>query len=114
MAMLGQPEGAAATPAAWDDLFKAGVECRDDADGRLYPSLAEVSGKYFQGFDAALAALMAADDKALLEPNPAEGRFRELFPLKVHAINFVFGPRPMSHFGQISAWRRMMGLASAM
>ena len=114
MAMCNQPEGVAAVPAEWDALFKAGVECKDDADGTLYPPLAVVSKKFFEGFDAAVAAVKAADDKTLLEQNPTEGRSRELFPLKAHAIGFTFGPHPMSHFGQVSAWRRMMGLGSAM
>ncbi|MFT3685485.1 MAG: hypothetical protein QM783_11240 [Phycisphaerales bacterium] len=114
MAMCGQPEGVTAVPDHWTDLFKAGTECKDDVDGKLYPSFAEVTKKFFEGFDAAVAAVKAADDKVLQEPNPTEGRSRELFPLKAHAIGFTFGPHPMSHFGQVSAWRRMMGLGSAM
>lgn len=114
LALCNQPEGVAAVPAEWDALFKAGVECRDDADGTIYPSLAVVSKKFFEGFDAAVAAVKTVDDSVLLEPNPTEGRSRELFPLRAHAIGFNFGPHPMSHFGQVSAWRRMMGLGSAM
>lgn len=114
MAMCNQPEGAAAVPAEWEPLFKAGTECKDDADGKLYPSLAVLSKKFFEGFDAAEAAVKAVDDSVLQEPNPTEGRSRELFPLRAHVVNFCLGPHPMSHLGQVSAWRRMMGLGSAM
>jgi hypothetical protein len=114
LAMCNQPEGVAAVPAEWDALFKAGAECKDDPEGTIYPSLAVVSKKFFDGFDAAVAAVKAVDDSVLLEPNPTEGRSRELFPLRAHVVNFCLGPHAMSHLGQVSAWRRMMGLGSAM
>jgi hypothetical protein len=114
MAMCNLAEGPAAVPAEWEALFKAGAECKDDESGTLYPPLAVVSKKFFEGFDAAVAAVKAADDSVLLQPNPTEGRSRELFPLRAQAIGFNFGPHPMSHLGQVSAWRRMMGLGSAM
>lgn len=114
LAMCNQPEGAAAIPAEWDALFKAGVECKDDAAGTLYPPLAVVTKKFMEGFDAAVAAVKSASDDLLMQPNPAEGRMKEMFPLRAHSIAFMFTSHPMSHFGQISAWRRMMGLGSAM
>jgi len=114
MAMCNQPEGAAAVPGAWDDLFKQGAECKDDPSGSLYPSRAEVSKAYFAGLDAAVAATRAADDATLLLPNPAEGRFKEILPTRGSVIAFLLAGHPMSHFGQVSAWRRMMGLRSAM
>ena len=114
LALCNQPEGVAAVPAEWDALFKAGVECKDDADGTIYPSLETVKTKFFQGFDAAVAAVKAADDALLLEPNPNEGRIREMCPTRAQMCTFVLNAHPMSHFGQISAWRRMIGLSSAM
>jgi hypothetical protein len=114
MAMCNLPEGPTAVPAEWEALFKAGVECKDDESGTLYPSFAAVSKKFLEGFDAAVAAVKATDDSVLLQPNPTEGRSREMFPLRAHVIGFNFGPHPASHLGQASAWRRMMGLGSAM
>jgi hypothetical protein len=114
LALCNLPEGGAACPAEWDALFKAGVECKDDAAVTLYPSLAEVTKNFFEGFDAAIAAVKAVDDSILLQPNPAEGRMKELFPLRGQVITFVLAAHPMSHFGQVSAWRRMIGLGSAM
>lgn len=114
LAMCNQPEGTAAVPAEWDALFKAGVECKDDASGKLYPSLAVVTKAFFDGLDAAVAAVKAADDATLTLPNPGEGRMKELFPLRSQVIAFLLSGHPMSHFGQVSAWRRMQGLPSAM
>ncbi|MDP1662269.1 MAG: hypothetical protein Q8L55_10185 [Phycisphaerales bacterium] len=114
LAMCNQPEGVAAIPAEWDGLFKAGVECKDDADGKLYPSLPVVTKAFFEGFDAAVAAVMAADDDLLRQVNPLEGRIREMCPLRGQFLTFVLNAHPMTHFGQVSAWRRMIGLGSAM
>lgn len=114
LALCNQPEGAAAVPAEWDALFKAGVECKDDASGTLYPSLSVVTKAFFDGLDAAVAAVKATDDATFSLPNPAEGRMKELFPLRGQVAAFLLSGHPMSHFGQISAWRRMQGLGSAM
>ncbi len=113
LAMCNQPEGVAAVPAEWDGLFKSGVECKDDADGKLYPSLSVVTKAFFDGFDAAVAAVKAADDDLLRQANPLEGRIREMFPVRGQFLTFVLNAHPMSHFGQVSAWRRMIGLPSA-
>ena len=57
---LGQPIGPTAVPAAYDALFKAGVECQDDPDGRIYPKLDELKARFFDGYRAAIAAVEAA------------------------------------------------------
>ena len=114
LALCNQPEGVAAVPAEWDGLFKAGVECKDDAEGKLYPSLAVVTKKFFEGYAAAVAAVKAVNDDLMREPNPLEGRIREMCPLKGQFFVFVLNAHPMMHFGQVSAWRRMVGLGSAM
>lgn len=114
LALINQPEGVAAVPAEWDALFKAGVECKDDATGTLYPKLDVVTKSYFTGLDAVIAAVKNTDDAVLMDANPAEGRMKELFPLRGQAIAFMLAGHPMSHFGQVSAWRRMIGLPSAM
>lgn len=111
---LGQPVApAAAVPAGYDALFKAGVECRDDVEGTIYPSLDELQTRFFEGYRSALAAVEAAPDEAFEVPNPAEGRLRELFPQLGAAINFYFIGHVAMHLGQLSAWRRAMGLPTA-
>lgn len=112
--MLGQPKGAAATPAEWDGLFKAGVECKDDPSGTLYPSMEKIVSFHKSAYDAALAAIAGASDAQLSAPNPGEGRMKEMFPTVGALCSFVVAAHPMSHYGQMSAWRRCMGLGSAM
>src|SRR5262249_30647567 len=46
-----------AAPAGWEDLFKAGVPCHDDPEGKIYPSLDAVMAHYYKATDGLLAAL---------------------------------------------------------
>jgi hypothetical protein len=112
--MLGRPRGAAATPAEWEALFKAGVECKDDPGGTIYPPMEKLVAFHKAAYEAALAAISEAGDAQLSAPNPADGRMKEMFPTIGAMCNFVVAAHTMSHYGQVSAWRRCMGLGSAM
>lgn len=113
MQLLGYPAGQTSAPASYDALFKAGVECRDDPQGLIYPPMTEIVEKFFAGHRAAIAAVEEAGDEVFFKPNPTEGRSRELFPTIGAAIGFYLGGHVQLHLGQFSAWRRMMGLGSA-
>ncbi len=113
MQLLDKPAGETAAPATYEGLFKAGCECRDDADGNLYPSMEELTGRFFTGYRAAIAAVEAADDAVFTRPNPTEGRMRELFPTIGAAMGFYLSGHMQNHLGQLSVWRRMMGLGPA-
>jgi hypothetical protein len=111
--LLGQPN-TLNIPKHFDELFKNGTPCLDDPAGTIYPSMAEITKVYFDGYRAVLAALERASDEAMLRPNPGEGRMKEMFPTCGAAVNFLICGHHLIHFGQISAWRRMVGLPSAM
>lgn len=110
---LGRPAGPTACPESWTALFESGAECRDDADGRLYPPLDELTSHFFAGYEAAAKAVSAADDALLLSPNTAEGRSREMFPTLGAVVGFYLSGHVMNHLGQLSAWRRCVGLGPA-
>ncbi len=112
LAMLGQPT--IANPPKFDDLFPNGKPCQDDPKGTIYPSMEAITKHFFGATDAAMAAVAKASDADLAKPNPAEGRFKEMCPTIGAAANFMLGAHAMSHLGQVSAWRRFMGLGSAM
>jgi len=114
MDMLGLPKGATAVPEGWEGLFKAGVECRDDPSGTIYPKMETIVAFYTAAYAAAMKAIAEASDEQLTAPNPAEGRMKEMFPTVGAVCNFIVASHQMSHFGQVSAWRRFMGLGSAM
>lgn len=99
-------------PAGWEDLFKAGSPCVD-VPGK-YPSKDEIMAHYTAGYKACVAALRACPDATLAATNPAEGRMKELFPTLGAAVNFLCVGHTQAHLGQISMWRRVMGLGSAM
>jgi len=114
MELLGQPVGVCAKPAGWDELFKNGTECKDDPSGMIYPKMEAITSHYLNGYKAVLAALPGVADEVFTGPNPAEGRMKELFPTIGGVVGFLVTGHPMSHLGQASAWRRFMGLGSAM
>jgi hypothetical protein len=107
------PAGATVNPAGFDDVFKNGTPCLDDPAGTIYPKMNAITEHYFRAFDAAIAAIVHVDDALLMQehPNPAA---RERLATKGAAAAFLMGGHIMSHMGQVSGWRRMMGLGSAM
>lgn len=113
MQILSLPAGPAEIPAGWEELFKNGAECRDDPEGKIYPPMAEITRTFMNAYRAALAAVAEADDARLLARNPTPGRLGEIFPTIGGVFAFYLSGHPQSHFGQVSAWRRMMGLPAA-
>jgi len=63
--------------------------------------------------ETALAALAETTDEVLSRTNPNE-KMRDRFPTIGATAAFLFSGHMMIHFGQVSAWRRIMGLGSAM
>ncbi len=110
---FGQPPGPTACPESWSALFESGAACRDDADGTIYPPLDELTSRFFAGYETASQAVKATDDAALLAPNPTEGRSREMFPTIGAVVAFYLIGHVMNHLGQLSAWRRCLGLPPA-
>jgi hypothetical protein len=109
--MIGQPELIVEKP-GYSDLFKAGTPCVEQ-DGR-YPHKDEIL-KYFRERYAALdSAISQTPDDVWQRENPLEGRMREVFPLVGIAVNFMLNNHLMSHLGQISAWRRLIGMGPVM
>ena len=77
------------------------------------PPMAEITRTFMNAYRAALAAVAEADDARLLARNPTPGRLGEIFPTIGEVFAFYLSGHPQSQFGQVSAWRRMMGLPAA-
>lgn len=105
--------GPAATPAGWDDLFKNGTPSTDDPDGKIFPPMDAITRQYFAAYRHVIAKLPEVSDAVFAQPNPMGGRMTELLPTVGAAVSFLLSGHQMSHFGQISTWRRCMGLGSA-
>ena len=108
---LGHPSPT--VPDHFGHVFSKDATCRDDEDGDLYPAMEEITAFFFEGHRMLAGALRATPDATFQQPNPAEGRMRELFPTLGSVQTFYCGGHMMMHLGQMSAWRRIEGLGSA-
>ena len=76
-AMLGRND--LITPMPYSvDLFKAGAPCLDQPG--LYPEKDVLVATFFERQRRAIEAFRGTTDAALAAENPAEGRFKEMFP----------------------------------
>ena len=94
-------------------MFGHSSECKDDQAGTIYPSKDELLKKFNAGMQAVIDALPKASEAALSAPNPNE-QMRDRFPTVGSLAAFMVGSHNMMHLGQISAWRRCMGLGPCM
>lgn len=114
--MLGLGDAVAAqvaAPATYPDLFKAGVECKDDVEGTIYPAWADVLASFQRGYDTILESTKGVDDAVLSRELPDE-RMRAVFGTVGAAAVFLLTSHVMVHMGQVSTWRRCMGMPAAM
>jgi hypothetical protein len=94
-------------------VFSKDAQCEDDPSGTIYPPQDEIVERFFSGYQKALTTLRGADDELMRQPNLAGGRSTELFPTIGSVLAFYAGGHVMMHLGQMSAWRRMLGLGAA-
>lgn len=108
LGMLGREDLAAARE-GWAKLFDHDSECRDDPDGSIYPPLEEIAARFNERTDTLLGVL-AESDGALAAPNTW------IYPDTLRSVgdlmNFMLVAHVMMHLGQVSTWRRAMGLGS--
>lgn len=109
--VMGQDPAPAAVPANYAELFAAGVECKDDPDSTIYPPFQEVYNNYKKGYQAVIDAIPNVPEETFAAQNPNEG-MRERFPTVGSLAAFLTSGHPMMHLGQISTWRRAIGLGS--
>jgi len=113
MGHLGHDGSAVACPDSWQDLFKHGATCEHDPEASKYPPMDEIMAKFESGHAALIEAIKSTDDETLLKPIADEG-WREFLHTNGAMAGFMVHNHVMFHLGQMSAWRRMMGLGSAM
>lgn len=98
---------------AFDDPRDApfGMLSKPVADASVYAPRSQLIEAFEHGHANVAAALRHADDAALEAPMPLE-RWRKPFPRVGDALGYVMLVHESTHLGQISAWRRVQGLAS--
>lgn len=97
---------------AWNELFSPKAQCQDDPDCKIYPDKEVLVTRLINSYQAAMEILGATADSQFEQPNPNEP-MRSKFATIGGMHSFYCGGHIMIHMGQISAWRRMMGLGSA-
>lgn len=108
LTMIGREDLAQAKD-GYEDMFKHGVECKDDPDGSIYPPMDEIMGYFTERHETLIGALEEISDETFSQVNPNED-MRDMCPTLGSLVNFMLNSHGMMHCGQISAWRRMMGL----
>lgn len=110
---LGEDASAWSPTEEFNALFSKDATCKDDPDGTLYPAMDEVLSKFTGAYEAVRELLRATEDDKFQAANPQGGRMLELFPTIGSMHAFYAGGHFMIHMGQLSAWRRMIGLGAA-
>ncbi|MCC6971864.1 MAG: DinB family protein [Phycisphaerales bacterium] len=109
---LGRASDVPELPASWEALFKDGTPCLDDADAQIYPAMSAVVDAYIKGYEAIASVVLTISDADFSKPTPVE-RYREFLPLVGGMAMFMMNNHIAVHMGQVSAWRRCMGLGNA-
>ncbi|MDX2116319.1 MAG: DinB family protein [Planctomycetota bacterium] len=110
--MLGRAD-LARPDAHYVDLFAAGKPCTDDPQGKIYPEMEQIVARFNTRYEALNPVLAEIPNEVFEGVNPNE-KHRDRFPTLGMFTAFLVGSHIMMHMGQVSAWRRCMGLPSAM
>lgn len=114
MRVLGAEPGDAAVPANYGEVFEAGNECVDDPDGTIYPPFDEVLAHFNRATKTVIERVRVTEDAVLKRPIVGNDRAAEFFGTAGVMASFMLHDHTMFHLGQLSTWRRAMGLGSAM
>lgn len=90
-------------------LFEPGTKCEDNA--AVYPPKDEIMAELRARHAVMIDYLDRVDDEVLQRETTHE-RYKARFPKIGHALHFLFANHIMMHLGQVSSWRRCVGLPS--
>jgi len=111
--ILGIQDPGCTNPDGFDKLFSHEATCQDDPDGSIYPAMEAITSHFFRAHKCMFAQIAELPDEQLAAPHGQTGDFFAKFPSRAAVTAFLVGPHPFTHIGQMSAWRRCMGLGSA-
>lgn len=114
MGVLGAEPGETAVPESYTELFMHGVECQHDPEGSIYPSIEEVRANFTKAHAAVREHLATLDDETLAKGIASNEQLAKVFGTCDAMALFMLHDHYMFHLGQLSTWRRCMGLGSVM
>ncbi|MCB9844510.1 MAG: DinB family protein [Phycisphaeraceae bacterium] len=112
--LLGVPTDAAEPPTGFADVFRAGLECRDDPKGSIYPAMEAIVSAFRRSYGAFVEGVLSVGDEVFAPELPEDHRMRSRTVTVGGTVAFYMLSHTMMHLGQVSTWRRCMGLGSAM
>jgi hypothetical protein len=92
--------------AAWKELFAIGA--KPLSDPKSYPSKAKLLAALEDGHSRFTAAMKGVTPEILSQPAPE--RVRNRLPTLGHLLIALLTSHEAGHLGQLSAWRRAIGL----
>lgn len=95
-------------PPGWTALFD--WNSSPSADATLYPSKETLLAALEAGHDRLASALPGVPQARWTEPTPSEA-IRAFLPTLGDCFVFVMAAHENMHLGQLSAWRRVQGMA---
>jgi hypothetical protein len=102
--VLGDPKS---LPVEWAALFGSGS--KPSAARSTYPTKDELLRAVEQSYDQLRQKAAGATQEQLSQP-PPDPRAKERFPTVKELLAFILTGHVGVHLGQLSAWRRMIGL----
>lgn len=111
---LGLDASEIAVPEGFDELFKNGVECVHDPEGKTYPSREAIVSYFTRAHAFVFEGMKGLEDGAFLNGIEGNDWAADFFGNGGTMGVFMLHDHYMFHLGQMSAWRRCMGLGSAM
>lgn len=94
----------------WHEHFMHGKECKDGC--KDYPTLEEAQAHWVERFETAINALADVDESVFAQECPFEGLRKRCATLG-EMVNFMLVMHTSFHLGQMSTWRRCVGLGAA-
>ena len=98
-------------PEGWNKLF--GMGSKPTSDRARYPGKEALLAELDRGDQVVTPVAAKLSDEALAAVMPLEN-FRRFLPTVEHGLVFGMTGHYLYHLGQLSGWRRAMGLPSAM
>ena len=96
-------------PGDWEERFVAGSQVASDP--ARYPPKDKLIAMFEEATSRVRERLAQVTDAELDGP-PPDARYRDVFPTLGHAVLHILTVHTAIHLGQLSAWRRAMGLAA--
>jgi hypothetical protein len=99
-------------PAGYEALFKDGTPCHHDPERNIYPAMDEITACFLKGSREIVEKIALVSDDRFHTVMDDEKR-RQRFPTVGAFVIYLLSAHVNGHLGQVSAWRRCMGLPPA-